>query len=288
MNRRRFLARLAATAAAAPLVGARAAGASDGLIDTNTWLSHWPTRHAGMESAAALVSRLRTHGVASAWAGSFDAALHTDLAAANARLAAACTRDGGGVLVPFGTVNPAFPDWEEDLRRCHEVHRMPGIRLLPGYHGYGLDDARVARLLDLAGGRGLLVQIAVTMEDDRSQNPAFTSPPVNVAPLADLLARMPRARVMLLNSTSRILGASTPLFQKLAAAGAYFELATLEGVAGLQSVLQKSPDARVCFGSHAPFYYFEAALLKLQESVLTAEQLAAVRHGHARSALARS
>ena len=296
MNRRRFLSRLAVSAAALPLVEVNAASApsaagragADAFIDTNVWLGSWPTRQAWSRTPAQLVAKLRSHGVTSAWAGSFEAALHSDVAGTNARLAEACAQEGAGVLVPFGAINPILPDWEEDLRRCHEVHRMPGVRLLPNYHGYELGDARFGRLLDLAVQRGLLVQIALTIEDDRSQNPAFAAAPVQPAPLVNALERQPKARVMLLNATSRLLGANTVLLQRLTALGASCEIATLESVAGIETLLQKVPAARLAFGSHAPYFYFEAALLKLRESALTPAQLADVRHGHATAALARS
>lgn len=291
MNRRRFLS-LAGTAAAVPLVrpeSAAAATSADALIDTNVWISQWPTRRSWAETPGQLVAKLRRHGVTSAWTASFDSALHTDVAGDNARLAESCQRDGGGVLVPFGSVNPQLPDWEEDLRRCHEVHRMPGIRLLPGYHGYGLDDPRFARLLDLATERGVVVQIAVTIEDDRSQSPNFTAAPLNAAPLVEVLEKRPRAHVQLLNATSRILGPiNVALLQRLTKAGAAFEIATVETVAGVEAILARVPDARLAFGSHAPYFYFEAALLKLQESALTPAQLSNVRSAHAQALLTRA
>lgn len=292
MNRRRFLTRSAAAVGTTPFVLAAASSTplapAPGLIDTNVWLGEWPARHAGLTSPGDLVARLRRHGVTSAWTGSFESALHTDIAGVNARLATSCAQAGGGLLVPFGTVNPTLPDWEDDLRRCHEVHRMPGVRLLPNYHGYALDDARFARLFDLATRRGLLVQIALTMEDDRSQNPVFTAAPVVPAPLAPLVEKNRAARVMLLNATSRLFGAANPLLKRLATAGVLCEIATLEGAAGIETILKAAPDLRLAFGSHSPYFYFEAALLKLQESPLTAEQLTAIRSGHALAALART
>lgn len=287
MERRTFFSTAILATATAPVLRAAqpVSTPTEGLIDTNVYLSDWVIRKSWAATPSILAQKLRHHGVTSAWVGSFEGVLHSDIAGVNARLADACAREGRGLLRAFGTINPTLPDWEEDVRRCHEVHRMVGVRLFPNYHGYTLDDARFAQLIRIAAQRGVLVQIALSIEDDRSQNPVLTAPPVNTAPLADILRAHPDARVMLLNSGSRVLGANTPLLQRLTAAGVHFEIATLEGVAGIESLLQKAPGIRLCFGSHAPYFYFESALLKLQESALSAGQLSALRHENADRAI---
>ena len=88
---------------------------------------------------------------------------------------------------------------------------------------------------------------------------------------------------MVLNGGYRVFS-GTPVLQRLVAAGVWFEVASLERIAGIESLLQKMPGMRLTFGSYAPFFYFEAALLKLQESALTVEQLAAVCHRNAQLA----
>ncbi len=286
MQRRLFFASAAAVAAGGTsAVAAPATASSVGLIDTNVTLNQWPIRASWAPTPDALVQRLKRHGVTRAWTGTFEGVLHTDMAGANARLAETCQREGAGILEPIGSVNPTFPDWEEDVRRCHEVHRMRGLRLYPNYQGYALDDARFLRLLKNATERRLFVQIMLSIEDDRSQNPALTAVPVQAGPLVEVLPKVPGARLMLLNGGSRVLGGNTDLLQRLAAAGIVFDVATLEGVAGIENLLRRAPGIRVAFSSHSPYFYFEAALLKLQESALSPTELAAVRSGNAQALL---
>ena len=249
------------------------------LVDTNVTLSRWPGRRLPLDEARALVSKLRSQGVTQAWAGSFDGLLYKDMAGVNSRLAAECRREGSGLLVPFGSINPTLPDWEDDLRRCHEEHRMPGIRLHPNYHRYPLDDPRFARLLDLAAERKMIVQLVPAMEDERTQHPLMQAPQVDLKPLPALLNDRPNLRVVLLNWFRAVRGEQ---LVKLAGAGqVFFDVAMVEGVGGIANLLKVLPADRVVFGSYAPFFYFESALLKLQESPLSAGQLAGIRAGNA-------
>lgn len=249
------------------------------MIDTNIYLSRWPTRRLAADEPAALAAKLKSAGIKSAWAGSFDALLHNDLAAVNARLAAECKNSGEGLLAAFGSVNPLLPDWQEDLRRCHEVHQMPGIRLHPNYHGYKLADTLFAELLAQATERGLIVQIALRMEDPRTQHRLLTAADVDPTPLVELLPKFPKLRVQLLSSLN-VLRPDT--LDKLMAAGNLFvEIAALEGIGGIANLLKHVPLERVLFGSYFPFFAWESAKLKLQESELAELQRAAILRDNA-------
>ncbi len=252
------------------------------IIDTNVNLSRWPFRRLPLDDTSALTDKLAQHGVAQAWAGSFDALLHKDIASVNARLAEECRKRGHGLLIPFGSVNPTLPNWEDDLRRCHEEHKMPGIRLHPNYHDYKLDEPVFAKLLKTADERGLLVQIAVSMEDRRTQHRLATVPDVEIAPLISLLKDFPKLRIVLLNCFR---GVKRDLLVVLAGAGkVFFEISTLEGVGGIENLVKQVPLTRVLFGSGAPFFYFESAELKLKESALTDDQTKAILETNAATA----
>lgn len=252
------------------------------MIDVNVSLYRWPFRRLPLDETPKLVAKLCEGGVTQAWAGSFEAVLHEDVAAVNERLAAECRQHGDNLLVPFGAVNPTLPDWEEDLRRCAEVHQMRGIRLHPNYHGYKLDDPRFGKLLAAAAKAKLIVQIAVRMEDPRTQHPLVRVADVDCTPLVELLPNHPQAKVVVINGLSHV---RQDLADKLAAAGAWFDTAMLEGVAGIERVLATIPVERLLFGSHAPFYVWDSAQLKLRESALAGVQREAIATANARRLL---
>jgi predicted TIM-barrel fold metal-dependent hydrolase len=235
------------------------------IVDVNVSLSRWPFRRLPHDETPRLVAKLRRANVSQAWAGSFDALLHRDVAAVNARLAAEC-RSYAEMLVPFGTVNPTLPDWQDDLGRCHEEHQMPGIRLHPNYHGYTLQDPAFAELLTLAEERKLVVQLAVRMEDDRTHHPLLRVADVDTKPLFKLLPEHRELRVVLLNALRTL---SAPAAAELAAAGrVWFDIGMLEGIGGIERWLESLPLERMLFGSHFPFFVHESAVLKLRESEL--------------------
>jgi uncharacterized protein len=240
------------------------------IIDANINLSRWPFRRLAGDETPDLVARLRKRNVSQAWAGSFDGILHKDIGGVNARLAAECNTHGKGFLVPFGSINPKLPGWQEDVRRCAQDYKMPGIRLHPNYHGYELKDPLFADLLHLATTSGLIVQLVVSMEDIRTQHPLMRMPPVDVSALPQLVKSEPSARLVLLNWWPALRGQK---LKPMADAGkVYFDIAMVEGIEGVARLVEQLSPERVLFGSNFPFFVFEAALFKMQESGLPEEK----------------
>ena len=256
------------------------------IVDTNVYLSRWPFRRLAGDEAPDLVASLRNRNVTQAWAGSFDGILHKDIAGVNARLAADCRVHGAGLLAPFGSINPKLPGWQEDMRRCAEDHTMPGIRLHPNYHGYGLKDPVFAELLHAAAGRHLIVQLVVSMEDERTQHPLLRVAHVDVAALPALVKNEPSVRLVLLNWARALRG--QPL-QPLAEAGhVYFEISMVEGIEGIARLAERVPAERILFGSNSPLFYFESALLKIEESGLPDDRKKMMLEANARRILPQS
>src|SRR5205823_273623 len=129
LNRRSFV-KASIIPAAFPLAAAlanrsaqsaeQAAGvavAGPDIVDTNVHLFDWPFRKLKYTRTESLIAKLRKHRIMQAWAGSFEAILNKQLDGVNRRLAEECRANGNGMLVPIGSVNPSWPDWDEDLRR---------------------------------------------------------------------------------------------------------------------------------------------------------------------------
>src|SRR5882762_9622083 len=265
-----------------------------GIIDTNVNLFDWPFRALKYRDTKALVAKLKKHRIIEAWAGSFEALLSKDMNGVNARLAAECREHGPGFLIPFGSVNLAWPDWQEDVRRCHEVHRMPGIRIYPGYQPFDLDHPAMESLVKMTSERGWILQVVFGMEDPRVHHPIINVGPVTFGPLLKAVKGTPNAKVELLHFSGSIRGED--LSQFMTKPNTVMDISRLEGngavgrmigsIMGLPSA--RVPVERIVFGSHAPYFPVETAILKLIESPLDTQQLQAIMQGNARRLLPRA
>lgn len=283
---------LAATAANRQIQAAEHESAPPEIIDTNVHLYPWPFRPLKYARTEALIAKLRKHRITKAWAGSFEAVLEKQLDVVNRRLAEECDKHGDGMFTAIGSVNPAWPDWEEDLKRCHEQYHMPGVRLYPAYHGYTLDHPEFGRLLAEAAKRKLLVQVVLRLEDERVHHQAISIPAIDVAPLVEALKKSPEAKVQLINSAGPLLGKNVAALVR--ETQITFDIAAVEGNGGVGRLIEGKnysyqgtiPVERLMFGSHAPYFPCESALLKLFESPLSLEQLEKLMYANARRLIA--
>lgn len=263
--------------------------APEGLVvDTNVHISEWPFRDLKYSEPGAMVDKLRKHGIREAWTGSYDALFHKNIDSVNARLTEACQHYGEGLLVPFGTVNPRWPDWKEDLRRCDEAYGMPGIRLYPSYQNYTLELPEFTELLTEASGRGMVVQIAIDQEDERMQHPQVEIPAVDVSPLPAVLESVPDVTVQLLNPFRHVRG--NTLESVIKETDVLFGISNLDGNGGLERIMAGNhwylgstpiPSDRLLIGSHVPFRPVENVLFKLLESAIDEKDAAAIMAGNA-------
>ena len=300
IDRRHFLKTSLLASAAASLPAARVHGqaqavpgkaAAPGVVDTNINLFEWPFRDLKYSDTRALVAKLKKHRIVEAWAGSFEALFHKNISGVNERLARECREHGAGILRAFGTVNLAWPDWQEDLRRCHETLGMPGVRIYPGYQPFDLSHPDLPRLVATTRERGLVLQIVFGMEDIRVHHPIIEIGTVLAMPLVEVLKAEPSAKVQLLHFSGNLQG--TDLRALMNETNATIDISRWEGNGAVGRMIGTAPGAtaarvpveRVMFGSHAPYFPIETALLKLIESPASAEQLHAIMQGNARRLL---
>jgi predicted TIM-barrel fold metal-dependent hydrolase len=132
------------------------------------------------------------------------------------------------------------------------------------------------------------------MEDPRVQHPLLKAPTLTPAPLIDLLKETPSARVQLLNSWHWTrLPAARAL---LAMENVTHDISGLEGVGAIGRMLEgnhwylggKVAVDRVLFGSHAPYFPIETALIRMFESPLNREQRVAIMATNARRLLGKA
>jgi predicted TIM-barrel fold metal-dependent hydrolase len=229
------------------------------IIDINTYVGHWPFRQLRHNTAEALVRRMDERQIDRAIVASIHGIFYKNAHSANDELAVA-TRPFRDRLIPYATLNPTYPGWEEDLRRCAEDLGLTGLRLYPQYHGYALTDEAVLALVDAATALGWPVQVPMRVVDRRQRHAFDLARDLTTGDFEAAFTLRPATRWMVLNGLgfdgSRLPAAAHVLF----------------GISRMTAVLQRNIQALIetaglgclAFGTGMPFKVPEPALLKLQ------------------------
>ena len=228
------------------------------LIDINTWIGHWPFRQLRHNTAADLVRRLDRCGIDKAVVANINGVFYKSPHNANGEIARQ-TRRHRDRLLPFASLNPLFPGWREDLRRCAEDLDLAGIRLYPQYQQYRLTDPQALELIDAAAALGWAVQVPMRMVDRRQRHPWDLAVDLTQADLEAALAARPRVKWMFLNA----LGVNG---SRLDAKGHWLvDISRMTAVLqrNIQELIDAAGASHLAFGTGMAFKDPQPSLLKL-------------------------
>ena len=231
-------------------------------IDINALVGEWPFGETPYRDADGLLSLMDRHGIDQAAVSSMYGLFYKLCDVANRRLWEEISGHADR-LIPVGTVNPAFPGWERDLKQCRDEFGCRAVKLFPTYHGYAVDRAECSDAVDAAADAGLPVMISVAFEDARVHHWATQIPAMDLSALAKLLDAK-RGKTIILSSIhtseARKLLADVPDGRFL------IEVSHMEGpVMCVQDLVRDIGADRVLLGTQMPFMNPAGAMLAVGE-----------------------
>ncbi len=226
------------------------------LVDTSVFCGHWPFRQLAQTEFEGLKVHLKQHGVTQAWVAAVESVLLPDPMEGNEPLLTSVSADP--FFVPFAVIDVSLATYLDDAAACLKNWRCGGFKLLPNYHSFPVNDARVTKLLEMAAAENVPVSFQLRMVDERAHHPLMKVPGVPAADVAALAAAHPKNRFL-------ACGAYHAELKHLqsAAKNLWVELSSVESGESLVNALKIVSGERIVFGSHSPFYYFEAVAEKL-------------------------
>ncbi|NKB69441.1 MAG: amidohydrolase family protein [Candidatus Latescibacteria bacterium] len=257
-------------------------------FDLNAWVGAWPFRALRDNTPQDLLARLQRAGIERAAVGQIEAAFQRQVQPANEQLAAAL--EPFPSLLPMAALNPAYPHWQDDLRRCHEELGMRGVRLYPVYHDYAADSPEAVQAVAACKERGLPVFLPHRLEDNRQRHWMDPGRMLDLGQVADLIAQVPKARVVVTNARGL---AQTALWRRadIRDAAWFFDLSLAEVHYVLHKDIKRMGDMagfiaeggapHLVFGTHAPFSYPSAAVVKATVLPVDKDELKAICWGRA-------
>lgn len=257
------------------------------LIDTNAYLGHWAARRLRHNDPAGLLSLMDRAGITRACVSSASAIMYRNSQAGNEELQESLAAGGSDRLIPFAVLNPAYAEWETDLRWCVEEMGARGLRLYPTYHRYTFSDRSCHELMAAAGEAGLLVSVPQRVEDYRQRHWLIDAPDVALADYAALVAAHPQTRFLVTNAVG-ILNSPFVTTRAEMPDNYWVDICRPDVVYGAEGakLVEILGADRIVFGSGIPFNYPEPATVRLEALEATAADKAKIAGGNIEALLA--
>lgn len=248
------------------------------IFDSNAFIGEWPFRQLRYCDADGLLRLMDKWQVNKAAVSTLHGIFYKDCAVANRRLAQAI-KGHTDRLIPVGTINPAFPGWQDDLKECVESLGAKAIKLFPVYHNYRFDDNVCMEAISRIIHHGMIVIISYMFEDPRVHHWLLNIRIPEPQEVANLLKEFPKARIVL---ASVVFAVATQIKSLAPESGFCVETSKIEGpVMCIPRLVETFGSERILLGTAMPFMNPAGALLAAQQPGLTDDAQKAVLYGNA-------
>ena len=236
------------------------------ILDMHTMVGHFPFRKTPYAAAGELARHLRQNGIGRAVTYRLHAVFYRNVQDGNEELAQELSKDASAscVLIPACVVNPAYPGWREDFRRCVDNMGFRMLVMFPAYHGYALDDPEALALLDLAGQNGVPVHLPFGLEDIRQRHPLDAARNLSVDEVCRALAVNKHTDILLSNGPMADFAQRLEPLQAQRPGRLFYDFSKLDPLnSSFDTLLQLAGPERVVFASTSPLYYIAPQTFKL-------------------------
>lgn len=240
------------------------------MYDVSAFVGHWPFRDLKYGDPDLLQRRLEQVGITHALVSPAETVLQRSPQVANRVWAERLAGNPWFSFVPVA--NPAQASASAVFDQTPSV----AIRLMPGPHGYGLDQAR--DLIAEAGERDIAVILQWRMIDVRMAHPDVVHRELTAAEIRRVSDAHPDTRFL-------VAGARHIEIEQVldpAPDNVWCDVSHAEAPAVLRRLITRHGVDHLVCGTHAPIHVPEALVPKLAASDLTTDELAAIGEGNAR------
>jgi predicted TIM-barrel fold metal-dependent hydrolase len=244
------------------------------IFDAAAYVGDWPFRDIG-GTVRDLVRMMAANGLTHALVSPLQGFFYSDPAPANERLLRELR--GRENLFAAPVLNPYLVNSVDQIARFAEDSRVRAIRLAPGFHGYELAFARP--LVEAAAARRLPVIVQTKFQDRRHHPSVANMPEVPLAEVLDLAAAVPKARVVAAAAHFVELTREAERIRELP--NVWLDLSHLDGLECIKRAAEAVGAKRLLLSTCWPFFYAEAARLKVAEAELAASEEGLVLGGNA-------
>jgi hypothetical protein len=241
------------------------------LIDINVSYGTWPFQQFPHGSLTELARHLRSQGIVQTFVSHLGGVFDPDAEPFNLSLIQAATEFNAAesdaeklVVHPVPVINPVFPGWEDHLDECRSISAIRAVKIYPTYHNYSLATSEfIPPFLDYVERKGLRLLMVMRLEDERTRYHGLNVVGVPVDDVVVFGRQNPEIRFACLNAylpEAKQIGAETGQVA--------FDTSFIDWMFPLEELLEHVELENVYFGSHSPFLYTKANVLKLMQSRL--------------------